>query len=67
MTIITVRMCCPVLQDVCSNVGCVQELDGEAGWVSLRAHEETAGTYKRSTEVCGRAGQSTQKGKKLYI
>lgn len=49
-------------QDFCSGVGCVQDLNREAGQLSHGASEETTGTYKGGSEVCGRAGQSTQKG-----
>lgn len=44
-------------------MGCVQELNREAGQLSHGAREKTTGTYQRRAEVCGRAGQSTQKGK----
>lgn len=55
----------PLSQDFCSSVGCVQELNREAGHLSHGASEETTGTDKRSSEICGRAGQSTQKGKEM--
>lgn len=57
--------CHPLSQDLRSSVGCVQELDREAGQLSHGVSEETTGTYKRGSEVCGRAGQSTQKGKEM--
>lgn len=46
-------------------MGCVQELDREAGKLSHGASEETTGTYKGGAEVRGRAGQSTQEGTEL--
>ena len=58
-------MCHPLSQDVCTSLGCVQELNREAGQLSHGASEETTGTYKRGSEVRGRAGQSTQKGKAM--
>lgn len=44
-------------------MGRVQELNREAGQLSHGAREKTTGTHQRRAEVCGRAGQSTQKGK----
>ena len=46
-------------------MGCGQDVNREACQLSHGAGEETTGTYKRGPEVCGGAGQSTQKGKEI--
>lgn len=57
--------CHSLSQDFRSSLGRVQELNREAGQLSHGASEETTGAYKRGSEVRGRAGQSTQKGKAM--
>lgn len=54
-----------LFQDVCASVGSVQGLDGEAGQLPHGAGEEAAGAHQGGSEVCGGAGQSTQKGEEV--
>lgn len=44
-------------------MGYLQKLNGETGQLSHGPSEEAARAYKRSAEIRGRTGQSTQEGK----